>query len=99
MVISDCGGLAWRDGPCVSLLLCDQAGDGDSPEFVSVSLCPGFLVNGCGEVDLHIVWELPTGKYLVDNVSEDGNDERCSLETPKMSTTLLLARDLTYIRT
>ena len=52
----------------------NQAGDGDSPEFVIVSLCLGFLGNECGEADLHIIWELPTGKYPVDDVGQDGND-------------------------
>ena len=35
----------------------DQAGDCDSPEFVRVSLCLGFLGNGYGEADLHIIRE------------------------------------------
>ena len=59
----------------------DQVGDGDSPELVRVSLCLGFLGNGCGEADLHIVREFPTGKYPVDDVGQDGNDDgRCMFE-------------------
>ena len=58
-----------------------QAGDGDSPEFVRISLCLGFLGNVCGEADLHIIREFPTGKYAADDVGQDGNDDgRCMLE-------------------
>ena len=59
----------------------NQTGDGVSPEFVRVSLCLGFLVNGCREVNHHIAQELPTCKYTVDDVSQYGNDDRrCMLE-------------------
>ena len=66
---------------CFSINIADQAGDGDSLEFVRVSLYLGFLWNGCCKADIHIVWELPTGKYPVDDVGQDGNDDgRCMLE-------------------
>ena len=45
------------------------------------SFCLGFLGNGYGEADLHIIQELPTGKYPTDDVGQDGNDDgRCMLE-------------------